>query len=110
MIRHAITVPHDAIGLMYSARFQDEFAYAEEFRAMADAGTIELRLTVTRGAPADGWTGARGRITRAGLAPLVHDGRTLCFVCGPPALVQEMPGTLQSLGVSRERIRVEEWM
>ncbi len=43
------------------------------------------------------------------LEPLVHDGRTLCFICGPPALVEEMPKVLLSLGVARERVRVEEW-
>jgi ferredoxin-NADP reductase len=109
MLRHSINVPHDAIGLMYSARLPEEFAWADEFRAMADAGTIELRMTVTRD-PAPGmWTGTRGRIAREDLQPLVHDGRTLCFVCGPPSLVHEMPKVLQSLGVSRERVRVEEW-
>ena len=109
MLRHSITVPHDEIGLMYSARLPEEFAYADEFRAMADAGTIELKMTVTRD-PAPGmWTGTRGRITREDLQPLVHDGRTLCFVCGPPSLVHEIPKVLQSLGVPPERVRVEEW-
>ncbi len=109
MLRHSITVPHEAIGLMYSARLPEEFAYAEEFRRMADAGTIELRMTVTRDAGPGNWTGTRGRITRDDLQPLVHDGDTLCFVCGPPALVEEIPKLLQSLGVSRERVRTEEW-
>ena len=109
MLRHAVNVPHDAIGLMYSARLPEEFAYAEEFRAMAEAGTLELRMTVTRDVGPGNWTGTRGRITRADLAPLVHDGRTLCFVCGPPALVDEIPKLLQDLGVPRERIRIEEW-
>ncbi|MGE3958253.1 MAG: FAD-binding oxidoreductase [Vicinamibacterales bacterium] len=109
MLRHSVHVPHEAIGLMYSARLPEEFAYAEEFRAMADAGTIELRMTVTRDVGPGNWTGTRGRITREDLEPLVHDGRTLCFVCGPPALVEEMPKVLQSLGVSRDRVRVEEW-
>ena len=109
MLRHSITVPHDAVGLMYSARLPEELAYAEELRAMASAGTIELRVTVTRDIEHGTWTGTRGRITREQLAPLVHDPRTLCFVCGPQALVDEMPGMLQSLGVSRERVRVEEW-
>lgn len=109
MLRHSINVPHDEIGLMYSARLPEEFAYADEFRAMADAGTIELKMTVTRD-PAPGmWTGTRGRITREDLQPLVHDGRTLCFVCGPPSLVHEIPKVLQSLGVPPERVRVEEW-
>ena len=109
MLRHATTVPHHTMGLMYSARLPEEFAYADEFRAMAEAGTLELRMTVTRDAGPGNWTGTRGRITRADLEPLVHDGRTLCFVCGPPALVDEMPRLLQSLGVPRELVRVEEW-
>ena len=109
MLRHSVTVPHSAIGLMYSARLPEELAYAEELLAMAGAGTIELRLTVTRDVEHGTWSGARGRITRQDLAPLVHDPRTLCFVCGPQALVDEMPGLLQSLGVARDCVRVEEW-
>jgi ferredoxin-NADP reductase len=109
MLRHSVGVPHDAIGLMYSARLPEEFAYAREFRAMEEAGTIELRMTVTRDVGPGNWTGRRGRISRADLAPLVHDGHTLCFVCGPPALVDEMPRVLQALGVPRELVRVEEW-
>lgn len=109
MLRHSITVPHEAIGLMYSARLPEEFAYADEFRKMAEAGTIELRMTVTRDVGPGNWTGTRGRITRADLEPLVHDGRTLCFVCGPPALVDEMPRLLRTLGVPPERVRTEEW-
>jgi ferredoxin-NADP reductase len=109
MLRHSIHVPHEAIGLMYSARLPEEFAYAHEFREMADAGTIELRMTVTRNVGPGNWTGTRGRITRSELEPLVHDGQTLCFVCGPPALVDEMPKLLEKLGVPRERVRTEEW-
>ncbi|MEQ1727337.1 MAG: FAD-binding oxidoreductase, partial [Vicinamibacterales bacterium] len=98
MLRHSVHVPHEAIGLMYSARLPEEFAYAEELRAMADAKTIELRMTVTRDVGPGDWTGTRGRITRDDLEPLVHDGQTLCFICGPPALVEEMPKVLLSLG------------
>lgn len=109
MLRHALAVPHEAIGLMYSARLPEEFAYAQEFQALADTGRLELRMTVTRDAAPGKWTGTRGRITREDLRPLVHDGRTLCFVCGPPSLVHEMPTVLQSLGVPRDCVRVEEW-
>jgi ferredoxin-NADP reductase len=109
MLRHATGVRHEAIGLMYSARLPEEFAYAEEFRRMAGEGTIELRMTITRDVGPGGWTGTRGRITRAELEPLVHDRQTLCFVCGPPALVDEMPKLLQKLGVAPEHVRTEEW-
>jgi len=108
MMRHALRAPHRNIGLFYSARTPEEFAYERELRALADAGQIELRQTVTRAADTD-WTGAKVRLTREALAELVHDPATLCFVCGPPALVNEMPQLLMELGVPRERIRIEEW-
>src|SRR5439155_4041828 len=85
MLRHALTIPHRNIGLFYSARTPDEFAYEQELRSLADAGQIELRQTVTRATDTD-WTGARGRLTQVALGELIHDPATLCFVCGPPAL------------------------
>jgi ferredoxin-NADP reductase len=109
MLRHALQVPHRAIGLLYSARSAAEFAYEAELRALASEGRIELRQTITREAAPDGWSGRRGRIGRDELAPLVHDPATLCFICGPPALMDEMPKLLGTLGVARDRIRLEEW-
>src|SRR6185503_4335562 len=76
MMRHALHVPHDEVGLLYSARTALEFAFEEEFRALARQGEINLRQTVTREA-ADTWEGTRGRIGQADLAPLVHDRKTL---------------------------------
>ena len=55
------------------------------------------------------WSGARGRLNRDALAELVHDPATLCFDCGPPALVDEMPKILTDLGIPRQRIKIEEW-
>jgi ferredoxin-NADP reductase len=108
MLRHALNVPHDAIGLMFSARTPGEFAYEREWRALARDRRIDLKLTVTRDV-SEPWEGRRGRFSASDLAPLVHGRETLCFVCGPPALVQEMPQILVELGVTKERIRVEEW-
>jgi ferredoxin-NADP reductase len=108
MLRHALAIPHRDIGLFYSARTPEDFAFEREFRGLADAGDIELRQTVTRAAETD-WTGPRGRLKRDALEELVHDPATLCFVCGPPALVHEIPKILQELGIPRTRIRIEEW-
>ena len=108
MLRHALAIAHDDIGLFYSARVPDEFAYEPELRSLAQSGKIHLRQTVTR-AGETAWSGARGRLDRAALGELVHDPATLCFVCGPPALVAEMPALLTALGVPRSRIRLEEW-
>jgi ferredoxin-NADP reductase len=108
MLHHALAIPHGDIGLFYSARTPDEFAFQAEFQAMAEAGEIALRQTVTR-ANEMVWSGSRGRLDRAALSELVHDPATLCFVCGPPALVADMPGVLGELGIPRDRIRIEEW-
>ena len=108
MMRRALHLPHRNIGLFYSARTPDEFAFEQELRELAKAGEIELRQTVTRAGDAD-WTGARGRLNQAALEELVHDPATLCFICGPPALVDEMPKILTDIGIPRHRIKIEEW-
>jgi NAD(P)H-flavin reductase len=108
MMQRALHLPHRNIGLFYSARTPDEFAYESELRGLARSGEIELRQTVTRAADTE-WTGPRGRLNRAALEELVHDPATLCFVCGPPALVDEIPRILSELGIPRERIKIEEW-
>ena len=108
MLHYALALPDSGVGVFYSARTPDEFAYHDELRALADAGRIELRQTVTR-TVGDDWRGARGRIDRAELQRIVHDPATLCFVCGPPSLVEDMPKLLGELGVERRRIRMEEW-
>lgn len=108
MLHHALAIAHEDIGLLYSARTPDEFAYEDELRALARDGRIELRQTVTR-TVGDAWSGPRGRIGRVELQSLVHNPATLCFICGPPALVAEMSALLAELGIGRSRIRVEEW-
>jgi ferredoxin-NADP reductase len=109
MLRHALRVPHDAIGVLFSARTASEFAYQEELRALAERRAIDLQLRVTRDSVPDSWTGTTGRFGSADLASLVHDRATLCFVCGPPALVEEIAKALEVLGVPRRCIRTEEF-
>jgi NAD(P)H-flavin reductase len=108
MLRHALEIPHDHIGLFYSARRPDDFPYEEEFRDLAGQRRIELRQTVTREAD-ETWRGARGRLDREQLKSLVHDAATLCFVCGPSTLVAEITALLGELGISEARIRIERW-
>lgn len=111
MFRHALqggASGRAVIGVLYSGRTPDDFAYEQELRDLDAAGRIELRLTVTRDADS-AWGGRRGRIDAALLAALVHTPETLCFICGPRALVDDMPRLLGELGVARERIRIEEW-
>ncbi len=108
MLRQALALGFTDIGVLYSARTPDDFAYETELRDLAAHGRLELRLTVTRDTRAP-WHGHRGRIDAALIGPLLHDPKTLCFVCGPRALVEAVPRALATLAVAPERIRVEEW-
>jgi ferredoxin-NADP reductase len=40
---------------------------------------------------------------------MLHSRDTLCFVCGPRSMVDDVPRLLQQLGVRRERVKIEEW-
>jgi ferredoxin-NADP reductase len=110
MLRHAILGARQPrhVGLLYSARTPDEFAFADEFHVLAAGGQIEFRQTITRETDRE-WSGSRGRIDRSQLLQIVHGPDTLCFVCGPRALVDEMPRLLKEIGVADGKIRIEEW-
>jgi len=107
MIREVIhRDPDHRPALIYSARTPDEFAYLDELRELADEGRIALRLTLT--GDSKEWLHARGRTGTEHLEGLITPD-TLSFICGPPAMVTELPRTLVSLGLSRDRIRTEHW-
>jgi NAD(P)H-flavin reductase len=110
MIDHLLRQqPALRLSLLYSARRSDEFAFIEEFRSHADAGRLELHPTVTRDQSTE-WTGRRGRIGRDHFEAVLHvPASTLCFVCGPDALVGESVATLKALGVPETQIRTESW-
>ncbi len=94
------------LALVYSSRTPDEFAYLAELRALASDQRLSLTLTLT--GHADDWTHARGRPGAAHLADLLQPSTT-AFVCGPPAMVTDIPTALVSLGVPRNRIVTENW-
>jgi ferredoxin-NADP reductase len=97
------------VSLLYSARRGDEFAFIDELREHARGGSIELHQTVTR-EESTAWAGGRGRIGRSHFETVLHEpSSTLCFVCGPRAMVEEAAATLRALGVPDEMIRTEAW-
>lgn len=109
MLHEALgSAPSPRISVLYSARTAEEFAFDDELTALAGGGQIRYRRTATREAGAS-WEGGRGRISRAQLEDVVDRTDTLCFVCGPTALVHEVPRMLREIGIAPDRIRVEEW-
>ncbi|MBI2835450.1 MAG: FAD-dependent oxidoreductase [Acidobacteria bacterium] len=108
MLWHALLTSREArIGIIYSVRSPDDLAYGDELELLARDRKIDFRPTIT-GDAGPSWTGDRGRIDLQRLRPLIAAPETLCFVCGPPALLQDMPPLLRRLGISETRIRMEE--
>ena len=101
--------PAHRVALLYSARRAEEFAFMDELKAHSDAGVLELHQTVTRD-QSTAWTGGRGRIGPAHFEAVLHQpAETLCFVCGPEAMVNESVATLNALGVPKLQIKTESW-
>jgi ferredoxin-NADP reductase len=100
--------PSWRIAVVYSARTPEDFAFDDELQALAAAGRLTYHRTATRHS-GSAWKGNYGRISREVLEAAVVSPETLCFVCGPDALVHDVPGMLRGMGTPTERIRVEEW-
>ena len=105
MLLRAMTMPGKTLSLAYSARTSREFAYMKDLDALRRQ-SLRLLLTATREAP-DSWKHDRGRLNPTRLSTLVESPETLCFVCGPPALVEDVPQALMKLGIPEQRIRTE---
>jgi NAD(P)H-flavin reductase len=109
MLRHLIAIgERTPIAVLYSARTALEFAYRGELERLARRGLIRLMLTVTGDIDAE-WSGERGRIGLRQLEAILPSRDALAFVCGPPALVDDVPPLLRQQGLRSNQIRIEEW-
>jgi ferredoxin-NADP reductase len=106
MIREAVHANWPGrLALVYSARSPQEFAYLDELRALQKTRMLGLTLTLT--GQADNWGDARGRMSTVHLSELVTPA-SICFLCGPPSMLRELPEALVSLGLPRDQIRTEQ--
>ena len=95
--------PDIAATLLYSARTSQEFAFLDEFTALANAGRLTMHLTVTRDADSL-WNGGRGRFDASNVRAVLKTTTARCLVCGPPSLVTSTIAYLKDAGVAEERI------
>lgn len=93
--------------LVYSVRSPGEFAFADEFRALAADGRLRLHTTVTRDDLPAGAATRMGRVDAALLRAALPAADAVCLVCGPSGFVQTVTATLAELGVPSGRIVVE---
>lgn len=93
--------------LLYSVREASDVAYAEELARWHEDHHGIATITATRHAPPS-WPGERGRIDLPMLGRFTADD-PLCFVCGPPGMVDDLTHALSQLGVPGDHVRMEQW-
>jgi predicted ferric reductase len=97
--------------IVYADRSEAQLAARAELEALAREPGRELHLVLDE--PPAGWTGLRGRLDTAKLKaclPRTGAEEWLCFVCGPPAMIDAVELALAELGVPLARIVSERFV
>jgi ferredoxin-NADP reductase len=109
MLRHWAAGHRAApVRLLYSSRTDGDVIYSEELMRLAAEDGADVRVTLTREAPA-GWAGLRGRVDRELLATVAWptEANPLTYVCGPSGFVEAVAQGLVDNGHQPSRIRTE---
>jgi ferredoxin-NADP reductase len=94
--------------LLYATKSFDQIIYRDELAALLHRGRRILH-TFTQEAPAD-WNGFLGRIDPQMLAATIPEFNIpLLYVCGPPAMCDDVARHLVQLGAPRPNIRLEKY-
>jgi NAD(P)H-flavin reductase len=94
----------ESVRLFYGARTPADQLYRQELRAWAARSDVDVQLIVDRGTP--DWSGPVGVVTHL-FDQATWDGEhTLAFVCGPERMMEATVETLESRGVTPDRIFV----
>lgn len=109
MIRaHRAAASAAPLRLLYSVRGPDDVFFADELRAAAESGALDLRLAYTRQTP-PGWPRAAARISPELVAEATvpaGDAPAL-FVCGPNGFVSAAADHLIAAGHDPRTIKTE---
>jgi ferredoxin-NADP reductase len=107
MLRHAVhTEPSRPITLLYSARTPSDFAFRAELAALARRHPqMRVHLASTKSSSPDIYPGRiDSALIRATLPDVAH---SICFICGPSPMIDEMKALLASMNVPAGQIRHE---
>ena len=95
--------------LLYSAKTPSELLFWDQLDAMAQRNNrIRCLFTVT-GKASEEWMGRVGRIDAQMIGEVQLDRNILCYVCGPPAMIEDMTDLLRGLSISDANIKSEQW-
>jgi ferredoxin-NADP reductase len=93
-------------------RNQDNILYKREFDECANLNK-NLEIVYTLGTPDNDWKGERGHINQTMVTKYLSTNElnnSVFYICGPPGMLNAMKGLLRDdLGISKERIKIEEF-
>jgi ferredoxin-NADP reductase len=95
------------ITLFYGCRTPEDIAFRREFEAMAQKN-VNLKLVfIVNQAPTD-WKGATGIINTELIKQNLPDYKeNIFYTCGPPPMIEAMEKIVESLGISKEKLKRE---
>ena len=106
---------NDQVTLLYSAATRAELLFRESIDEVCSRReNVRARYFVTReeGEAGGGETWGR-RVERRDLEQCLETAedkaRTLCYVCGPPGMVETVKSWLEELSISPQNIKYELW-
>lgn len=92
--------------LIFSNKTEEDIIARKDIeKACASNPLLSHDFTLTRAHGA--WQGRTGRINKEMLAPHINKKRTAFYLCGAPAMVNDVNAILESAGVSPEDIKQE---
>ena len=95
--------------LLYSAAVPSELAFRQELEEMALRNPrVRCIFSVSR-PNQETWHGQVGRIDLALIKEHLPTCEAWFYLCGPPAMLDDLPPLLHKLGVDPSRIRMERW-
>ncbi|GAB5097382.1 FAD-binding oxidoreductase [Caballeronia sp. HLA56] len=99
--------PHADIAWLHCARGVDDILFADEL-ATLQARMPNLTVHVWLSAPAPGWFGLRGRMSRGALWAMAPDfGRRTVYCCGPAGFMQSVRQIHAAEGARRAAFHIE---
>ncbi|CAL1263200.1 unnamed protein product [Larinioides sclopetarius] len=112
--RPEISVQPGKVHLLYSARTENELVFRDDFTEMErEHPTLTCQYFVTRHPPEP--ISSPGihysRIEEHNVADSIQTlgKKTLCYVCGPSTMTDDVANWLLKLGIEKEYIRYEKW-
>ncbi len=91
------------IHLIFGVRHQEDIFWQDAFKALSKQYP-HFKYSTTLSQPRDGWDGQSGRVT-AHIPPI--DSDTHAYLCGSPAMVQDVRKMLVDSGMEAEKIHFE---